>query len=484
MQQPTGTRLPGRAPSAPGRVLRALGRPLLLVWRAIASTLRQLGQAARRTGPALREIRHGLARLFRGVRTVGSWLPAAARWLASMEGQGSRTRASVTAWAIAIVLSFITFGTAAAVFDITRLGWGLMMFIGAMIGLPFGLIATRPMVGWAISTGTALVFAVVLPTVDRDPWPWPVVHGLIMLALLFAVCARERPQLALLAWLGTALLFYAEVPHDIRVGWAVGVSITAVIGALAGRLVLTNLALNRQTRLSNQEKAQRMLLQERARIARDLHDIVAHHMSLIVVQAETAPYRVPDLPDSARAELDAVGSSARAALAETRALLAVLRQHDEPAERAPQPGLEQLEELVASSRQAGLLVEADLDPLPPGLLPGTSLAGYRIAQEALANAARHAPGAWVRVQLRALEAAVELEVHNGPPPGFGPQPAPADEDANRGHGLTGMQERARAVGGSLVVGPDDAGGYLVRAQLPASPAYQVAAAAEAGREEG
>ncbi|GEL16962.1 sensor histidine kinase [Pseudonocardia asaccharolytica] len=132
-------------------------------------------------------------------------------------------------------------------------GWP---FLGLAAGPPLALALTRPMLGWLASAAGALL-AATLPIADGDPWPWPIPHGLVLLALLFAVVARE--------------------------------------------------------------KAHRIVLEERARIARDLHDVVAHHMSLVVVQAETAPYRVPDLPDSARAELASIGDAARAALTETRA---------------------------------------------------------------------------------------------------------------------------------------------------------------------
>ena len=145
--------------------------------------------------------------------------------------------------------------------------------------------------------------------------------------------------------------------------------------------------------MSSAETQRRLVLEERARIARDLHDIVAHHMSLVVVQAETAGYRHPDLPDVAREELESISASARAALAETRALLAVLRNEDDEAEHAPQPGLEQLGELVEGARRAGQDVAADVRLDGDALRPGTSLAAYRIVQESLANAARHAPGA-------------------------------------------------------------------------------------------
>ena len=211
----------------------------------------------------------------------------------------------------------------------------------------------------------------------------------------------------------------------------------------------------------------RLVLEERARIARDLHDIVAHHMSLVVVQAETAGYRHPDLTDSARAELDSISNSARAALAETRALLAVLRNEDDEAEHAPQPGLGQLAELVEGARRAGQHVAADVRLDGDDLRPGTSLAAYRIVQESLANAARHAPGAAVRLVVEQDAEALRVAVLNEAAPGGVPTVAldPGGVDVP-GHGIIGMRERAVAEGGSLDAAPEADGGFAVRAVLP------------------
>jgi len=198
-----------------------------------------------------------------------------------------------------------------------------------------------------------------------------------------------------------------------------------------------------------------VVLEERTRIARDLHDIVAHHMSLVVVQAETAGYRVPDLSESARAELLSIGETARSALAETRALLAVLRQDGQAVEDAPQPGLTQVGDLVETAQRAGVRLTAEISGDLGVLRPGASLAGYRIAQEALANVARHAPGVPARLQAQVEPGGVRLQVENGPVPGV---------DAVvgvPGHGITGMRERAAAAGARLELGPTADGGFRV-----------------------
>jgi signal transduction histidine kinase len=383
-----------------------------------------------------------------------------------------RRRATAAMWVAAAAVSFIGFGNAAGAYDVDRVGLGVMPFLGALAGLPLGLVLSRPMLGWFVSASGAFLVAEVLPPQDRDPWPWLTVHGLVLLALLFAVSAREPAPRALGAWLTTSALFAWGVPSDITTGWVVGVTIVVVIGLLAGRLLSTNRALAHEAEVSSTEKARRVLLEERARIARDLHDIVAHHMSMVVVQAETAPYRVPDLSESAREELDTISASARAALGETRSLLSILRRDEEPAQIAPQPGLEQLNDLMADARRAGVRLEVVRTEVSE-LRPGASLAAYRIIQEALANAARHAPGATVRMELSRDEKAVHIRVANTPPPGHGattnPSP-PGPVAVPAGHGITGMRERAAAEGGRLDAGPTDDGGFAVSAWIPIGPA--------------
>ena len=203
---------------------------------------------------------------------------------------------------------------------------------------------------------------------------------------------------------------------------------------------------------------------ERARISRELHDVVAHHISMIAVQAESARLTTPGMPAAGAQRLSAIGDTARSALTEMRRLLGVLREDsrdDDVAGRRPQPGLRQLTELLdltrdASGAGARLIVRGRL----PGLDPGVELAAYRIVQEALTNARRHAPGAAVDVELHHTGDALAVRVRDN-----GPGPPPAVPDG--GHGLAGMRERAAAVGGELRTGAAPGGGFLVTARLPA-----------------
>jgi signal transduction histidine kinase len=206
---------------------------------------------------------------------------------------------------------------------------------------------------------------------------------------------------------------------------------------------------------------------ERARIARELHDVVAHHISMVAVQAETARLTTPGMPAAGAQRLSAIGDTARTALTEMRRLLGVLREDadtDPVASRRPQPGLAQLNELLDAARDAsGSGTRLIVHGSPVALDPGVELAAYRIAQEALTNARRHAPGAAVDVELRFDDDVLCLRVRdNGPGP-----PLETPEGA---HGLLGMGERAVAVGGRLSFGAATGGGFLVEATLPATAA--------------
>ncbi len=201
---------------------------------------------------------------------------------------------------------------------------------------------------------------------------------------------------------------------------------------------------------------------ERARIARELHDVVAHHISMIAVQAETARLTTPGMPAAGAQRLSEIGDTARAGLTEMRRLLGVLREDAQAylADRHPQPGLEQLAGLVDEARESsGARCRLIISGAPVTVDPGVGLAAYRIVQEALTNARRHAPGAAVDVEMRYGDGELRLLIRdNGP----GPELAtPAG-----GHGLHGMRERAVAVGGELRAGAVSVGGFGVQARLP------------------
>lgn len=212
-----------------------------------------------------------------------------------------------------------------------------------------------------------------------------------------------------------------------------------------------------------EEQARIAVAEERARIARELHDVVAHSVSVIAVQTGSIRRRLrTDRPDEAQ-ELSGIEQTARQALAEMRRMLGLLRADDEGLALTPQPGMDQIEQLVEHVRGTGVAVELTLEGDRRALSPGVDLAAYRIVQEALTNVIKHAGPAHARVAVRFGERALELEVSDD---GRG-----MSADANGGgHGLVGMRERAALYGGTLDVQPGAGSGFAVRASLPIATA--------------
>jgi signal transduction histidine kinase len=214
---------------------------------------------------------------------------------------------------------------------------------------------------------------------------------------------------------------------------------------------------------------------ERVRIARELHDVVAHHVSLMAVQAEATGALLPDHPQAAAKSADLIAATARQAMTELRRLLGVLRFN--PADHSERPGLTpaasltRLDEVLDAVRGAGLPVVYQVCGEPADLPPGVDLTAYRIVQEALTNALRHAPGSRASVEVRYEEAFVTVRVTDtGAAPADADAPAAAaarlPEGLAHGFGLAGIAERVASCGGSLTVGPDPVGGFAVTARLP------------------
>jgi len=249
-------------------------------------------------------------------------------------------------------------------------------------------------------------------------------------------------------------------------------ALMVLLAVLAPAAALGGIAVNARREAQENRAASQVIAEtlvettargERVRIARELHDVVAHHISMVVVQAEGARLAVPGLPAAGAQRLSAIGDTARAALVEMRQLLGVLREgaQVDAAYRHPQPGLDQVTALIDEAREAsGAATRLILRGAPVPLDPHVELVAYRIVQEALTNARRHAPGAAVDVELTFADAELQLRVRdNGP----GPDPS----GPLRGHGVEGMHERAAAVGGTARTGAAPGVGYLVEAILPA-----------------
>jgi len=215
------------------------------------------------------------------------------------------------------------------------------------------------------------------------------------------------------------------------------------------------------------QQAQIAAATERARIARELHDVVAHNVSVMVVQAEGAAYAMDSAPENTRKALGAIADTGRSALVEMRRLLGVLRTQDGEADRAPQPGVDQLEDLLEQVRSTGMTVEFKVDGVPVELPQGVALAAYRIVQESLTNARKHGGVAVsASVGMHYNERELRLRVKDD---GRG-DAAPTD---GQGNGLAGMRERVAMFGGELNAGPLYGGGFQVEAVLPYEPVESV-----------
>jgi signal transduction histidine kinase len=255
------------------------------------------------------------------------------------------------------------------------------------------------------------------------------------------------------------------VPDKAHAGVLDGRLAGAPLALLGAAFVLGDAADARRREAAVQVEAAHQA--ERTRIARELHDVVAHQLSAIAVQAGAA--RIAAGSGQALAEaLATVERLAREALTELNHLLGALRreQGDDPARR-PSPTLGELEALLDSARAAGVPADLTVEGGPRALSPGVELSCYRIIDEALTNVARHAPGAPTRVVLRYRPGGLDIEVANEPPPG-GAQPA-APRPASGGRGVQGMRERAELYGGRLDARPRPGGGFAVTAAIPCDP---------------
>jgi len=212
---------------------------------------------------------------------------------------------------------------------------------------------------------------------------------------------------------------------------------------------------------SREDEAHRRAGEERIRIARELHDVLAHRISMISVQSGVGAHLLDRDPDQARRALVAVNQASKEALQELRATLGLLRQVDGPESRSPVPGLAQLELVMASTTAAGVDVRLDVSGQPRDLPTGVDLAAYRIIQESLTNVIRHARAATARIAIAYRRGDVVIEIEDDGR-GLDEQGAPT----SGGNGLLGMHERAAALGGDLEAGPVAAGGFRVRARLP------------------
>ncbi len=355
--------------------------------------------------------------------------------------------------------------------------WGRPKALGVALGLlstvPVAWRARRPLTAFAIVlfANGACIYAAVPHGAAFQPF-------VALTLTAYSVGSRAEGRRAL--WVPPVLLL-ASVPIFVA-AWLHGQDSGNIIPSLlwlvaawaVGRVVRSwrhkNAALeaaNRELEEQRELQAQAAVAVERGRIARELHDVVAHNVSMIVVQAGAAARVLDGEQPDVRNALEVIASTGRETVDEMRALLGVVRSDDGPAALKPQPGLADLEQLVSGVREAGLPVTLRIEGSPRPLPPALDLSAFRIVQEALTNTLRHAGAARAEVTVRYEDGLVTLEIADT---GHGPDGGPIT-GRGTGHGLVGMRERAAMLGGELEAARADSGGFTVRARLPvATPA--------------
>ncbi|WP_227468034.1 sensor histidine kinase [Microbacterium sp. YJN-G] len=384
-----------------------------------------------------------------------------------------RPRLGVTFWLLAVALVALY----AILVPILAALYGVSVPVAFLLGA--GMCAAPLLALWYPRSSVAVftVAAFVLPLTvspDRDPvWPWPwSVPALILFALFVLTLTMQHGwrlgSLALLLGLMGSLAAPLLLPDAASAGAAgadliVTASIATVafvVGVLLAGRIRLGAELTREREHAEFERSRRELVEERTRIARELHDVVAHSMSLIQVQASTARFRAPGLPDEAIAEFDSIAATARSSLTEMRRILGVLRTEDHTAELAPQRGIDDIPALVDSTRRAGAPVDLTHE-VEGEISAAVQIAVYRIVQESLSNAVRHAPGSSIGVSVTTAGDDVQVVVRN--------TPVPPSDPGTPGHGLRGMTERATLLGGEIHA-DRDGDGWTVSARIPRQPA--------------
>ncbi|MFJ6510279.1 sensor histidine kinase [Streptomyces sp. NPDC091406] len=334
--------------------------------------------------------------------------------------------------------------------------WRFRLLMGLVPAIAVAMTLVRPVAAfWA-----SMLATVFCGVVGGELWG-PSAFG-AQVVVLVVVAARTRPRTAAWMWLLTLLFGMLVEGGD--------PSITAPVVTLSAfaLLVVAVVQIRRdaerevtvQRTVTAVERDRRTLLEERTTIARELHDVVAHHMSVVAIQAEAAPYRVENPPPELEQAFVTIRENAVAALTELRRVLGVVRAEDYEAPDAPQPTLAALDGLLDNVRETGLETEKVITGAVRELPQGVELSAYRIVQEALSNSLRHAPGSSARVELSYVLGGLGLRVVNGPARGL-VKPSPG-----AGHGITGMRERVAMLNGEMTAGTTAEGGYEVAVFLP------------------
>lgn len=349
------------------------------------------------------------------------------------------------------------------------------------------LLISGALVARRIFPAPVLCSVVVLWLVYIAAGYWPVVNSPSALLALYSVAAACRPRTTgacaaavAAAWVLTGLLYsadYASMDAVVvqAIAFPAGVVLLGRTAGIAAERSRRLAAMTHRLRAEQEARARQAVTEERVRIARELHDVVAHHMSVVSLHAGMASYVFAADPETAREALGTIAATSREALEELRRLLVLLRETPDPAEPdagndgreaagfAPAPGLDRLDELLSRVRAAGVPVELQVEGTPFRLRAGMDLCAYRVIQEALTNVLKHAAPASVTVGIRYEAQSVSVRVTDN-----GTRPASVDSGAPVGHGLIGMRERARIYQGTVSAGPRPEGGFEVQLSLPGS----------------
>ncbi|WP_329384102.1 sensor histidine kinase [Streptomyces sp. NBC_01716] len=344
----------------------------------------------------------------------------------------------------------------------TSNGTGL---VELMTVVPLVLVLVRPVAAWWLALAVTAITG--MSVSYYGDWPWTPAAFASYLAVMTIVAIRTNPRTA--AWMWALTLVYSTVVETLFGGGVYGSTSAPMLFVSAlSLLTVSALHIRRdakkevavQRSVNAVERSRRTLLEERTTIARELHDVVAHHMSVVAIQAEAAPYRVENPPPELEKAFATIRENAVAALTELRRVLGVVRAEDYDAPDAPQPTLADLEGLLSNVREAGLTVEKAVTGAVRELPQGVELSAYRIIQEALSNALRHAPGATAKVEVSYVLGGLGLRIVNTPPQGL-VKPSPG-----AGHGITGMRERVTMLNGEMTARLLPDGGYEVAAYIP------------------
>jgi signal transduction histidine kinase len=369
---------------------------------------------------------------------------------------------------VAAALLVVTVAVTTSAYDVPIL---VAFIAGTAQAGSLPLAVARPVDATALQFASVIAFSIAAPVNPEMTWPLPIPGMIALILFVGLIAARHSWRAALAVWWASALLLILLALVDPRGRGIDDADVTLIVYTTDSVLLLiAAMVLRHWSGIRRQladarrdiavEQSQRAVAEERTRIARELHDVVAHSMSVIHMQATSASYRIKDLDPESKAEFARIAAGARSTMREMRQLLAVLRDESADPTLAPVPGLAGLADLAESTRLAGVPVELRM-PSEPEVPDTVGAAAYRIVQESLSNVIRHAPGARCVVDVSMTDGVVDLVVTNAPSAS-----APMAEPDGTGHGLHGMRERVRLLGGSLETGPCDGGGYRVAARLP------------------